>query len=70
MFFIADCGGCNPNKIKGGDKVLSHTVVVGKRGVITLPSKIRDALGIDEGTPLKVVVTDDCFIVIQPIETK
>jgi AbrB family looped-hinge helix DNA binding protein len=49
------------------ENLLSHTIVVGKRGVITLPSKIRDALGIDEGTALKVVVTDDCFITIQPI---
>jgi hypothetical protein len=24
-------------------------------------------LGIEEGTALKVVVTDDCFITIQPI---
>jgi AbrB family looped-hinge helix DNA binding protein len=47
--------------------MLSHTIVVGKRGVITLPSKIREALGIEEGTALKVVVTDDCFITIQPI---
>jgi AbrB family looped-hinge helix DNA binding protein len=47
--------------------MLSHTIVVGKRGVITLPSKIREALGIEEGTALKVVVTDDAHIVIAPV---
>lgn len=50
--------------------MLSSTIVVGKRGIITIPSKMRDTLGIEEGTPLKVVVTDDGFIVIQPIDIK
>jgi AbrB family looped-hinge helix DNA binding protein len=47
--------------------MLSHTIVVGKNGVLTLPIKIRKELGIEQGTPLKVVVTDDCHIVIKPI---
>jgi AbrB family looped-hinge helix DNA binding protein len=47
--------------------MLSHTIVVGKRGVVTLPSKIREALGIEEGTAIKAVVTDDCYIVLKPL---
>lgn len=35
---------------------VNTTILVGKRGVITIPTKVRELLEINEGDPLKVSV--------------
>lgn len=49
------------------NEINQYTIVVGKRGVITLPAKIREELGISDGTALKVVVANG-EISIKPIK--
>lgn len=49
---------------------LTHCVIVGKRGVITIPQKIRNDLGIKEGIPLKVKVENGEIIISNMGEMK
>jgi AbrB family looped-hinge helix DNA binding protein len=46
------------NTEKGGRRVSEKVVVVRKNGVITLPSHMREVLGIAEGTPVKVILEE------------
>lgn len=45
----------------------THVVPVGKRGTITLPEPIRQELGIEEGTPLEIMLQDDHRLSVRPL---
>ena len=46
---------------------MSLVVKVYKKGIVVLPKSIRDALGIDEGTLLRIRV-EDGKIVLEPLD--